>query len=169
MSNDSIWPRDMSLSGATTPASVDLERWQWRSTPYFPKLKHYCSITIREFCDVSRTLVCVFGRLPLCRDAVGIFYSSSRLCSIGSSTEEKSEKISSSLSIKGLKERTISWSGTGTFHFRWTSCRIEQDTIKEYTAYNVLFVLIRMASRVAPTSWPWLTIVYIYIYIYIFL
>ena len=79
------------------------ERWWWRSTPHSPKLQHYCSLTIRLFCVISWTL---FGRdlisaevqsvysktpggwatghllgglLPICRGAVGVFCSPSRL------------------------------------------------------------------------------------------
>ena len=53
------------------------EWWQWRSTPHFPKLQHYRSLTIRLFSVISWTLVGVV--LLLCRDAVGVFYSPSRL------------------------------------------------------------------------------------------
>ena len=53
------------------------ERWQWMDTPYSPKLQHYWNLTIRLSCVISRTLIEVV--LPLCRDAVGVFYSPSRL------------------------------------------------------------------------------------------
>ena len=33
------------------------ERWQWRSTPYSPKLQHYWYLTIKFFSVISRTLV----------------------------------------------------------------------------------------------------------------
>ena len=49
------------------------EQWQWRSTLNSPKLQHCFSLTIRLFNVISTTLV--RGILPLCRDAVGIFYS----------------------------------------------------------------------------------------------
>ena len=42
-----------------------------------PKLRHYWSLIIRLFIVISRTHV--WEVLPLCRDSVGIFYSSSRL------------------------------------------------------------------------------------------
>ena len=31
------------------------EQWQWRGTPYSPKLQHYWSLTIRLFSVISRT------------------------------------------------------------------------------------------------------------------
>ena len=43
----------------------------------FPKLWYYRSLTIRRCSVISRTLI--RGVLPLCRDAVSIFYSSSPL------------------------------------------------------------------------------------------
>ena len=42
-----------------------------------PKLQYYCNLTIRLFSVISGTLF--GGVLPLCRDAVNIFYSPSRL------------------------------------------------------------------------------------------
>ena len=54
------------------------EWWQWKSTPLSPKLQHFWSQAIRLFNDVSSTPVGV-GVLLLCRDAIGVFYSSSRL------------------------------------------------------------------------------------------
>ena len=33
------------------------ERWQWRSTPHFPKLQHYWSLTIRLFSVIFRVLI----------------------------------------------------------------------------------------------------------------
>ena len=38
-------------------AGVDLEQWQWRGTPHFPKLQHWWNFTIRLFSVISRTLV----------------------------------------------------------------------------------------------------------------
>ena len=54
------------------------EQWQWRGTPHSPKLQYYGSLTIRLFNVISRTLA--EGVLPLCRDAVGVYYRLSRLC-----------------------------------------------------------------------------------------
>ena len=53
------------------------ERWQSRGTPHSPKLQHCWNLTIRLFNVISRTLV--VGVLPLCREAVGVFYSPSWL------------------------------------------------------------------------------------------
>ena len=53
-----------------------LLRWQWRSTLHSPKLQHYRSRKIRLFCIIFRTLV--MRMLPLYRDAVVIFCSTSR-------------------------------------------------------------------------------------------
>ena len=54
------------------------ERWQWRGIPHSPKLQHCWNLTIRLFSVISRTLVWGWV-LPLCRKAVGVFYSPSRL------------------------------------------------------------------------------------------
>ena len=42
------------------------ERWQWRGSPHSPKFQHYCSLTLRLFRVVSRTLV-ARGLTPLQR------------------------------------------------------------------------------------------------------
>ena len=64
----------MTLQGAIIPAPEwNWERWQWRSTPHFPKLLHYWNLRIRLFSAISRT--CVGGGSYTCRDAVGVFYS----------------------------------------------------------------------------------------------
>ena len=76
----SIWPIDMTILGATT--ELTCERWQWRSTLHSPKLQHYCNFTIRLFCVISSTLISstlIGGVLSLCREAVGVFYTPSRL------------------------------------------------------------------------------------------
>ena len=53
------------------------ERWQWNDASHSLKFQHYWSLTIRLFSVISRTLVgWVF---PLCKDAVGAFYSPSWL------------------------------------------------------------------------------------------
>ena len=52
-----------------------LEQCHWLC--FSPKLQHYRSLAIRLFNDLSRTLV--GGVIPLCRDAVGVFWSSGRL------------------------------------------------------------------------------------------
>ena len=52
---------------------VDLRAMALKGTLHSPKLQYYWSLTIRLFSVISRTLV---GEvLPLCRDAVGVFYS----------------------------------------------------------------------------------------------
>ena len=61
------------LSGATTPGqSGPGERWQWRGTPYSPKLHHHLNITIRLFSVISKTLVGGGGLTPLQRSSVCI-------------------------------------------------------------------------------------------------
>ena len=55
-----IWTIDRTLSEWTW------EWWQWRGTSISPKLQHYWNLTIRLFSVRSR-------------DAVGVFYSPSRL------------------------------------------------------------------------------------------
>ena len=51
--------------------------WQWRGILHFSELQHCWNLTIRLFCVISWTLI--GGVLPLCRDAVSVFYNSSRL------------------------------------------------------------------------------------------
>ena len=58
------------------------EQWQWRGAPYSPRPQHYWDLTIRLFSVISRTLVVGEGVLPRCREAVGVFYSPSRLSKI---------------------------------------------------------------------------------------
>ena len=55
------------------------EWWQWRGTLHSPKLKHYWILTIKLFRVISRTVI--RGVSLLCRDAVVISYSPSRLSS----------------------------------------------------------------------------------------
>ena len=51
-----------------------------RGAPHSPKLQHCWNLTMRLFSVISRTLVGVCGGvLPPCREAVGVFYSPSRL------------------------------------------------------------------------------------------
>ena len=52
--------------------------WQWRGTPHSPKLMHYWNLAIKLFSNISNTLV--GGVLPLCRKAVDVINSPSRLC-----------------------------------------------------------------------------------------
>ena len=59
-------------------AIVNLGAMQWIGAPHSPKLQHLWNLTMRSFSVIPRTLV-GWGFLPLCRSAVGIFYSSSRL------------------------------------------------------------------------------------------
>ena len=53
-------------------------RWHWRGAPHSPKPQHYWNLTIRLFSFCSMTLI-GGGGLPLCRGAVSVFYSPSRL------------------------------------------------------------------------------------------
>ena len=53
------------------------EQWQWRCTLDSPE-PHDWTVTIRLFCVISRTFI--RGVLPICTDAVGVFYNSYRLC-----------------------------------------------------------------------------------------
>ena len=72
---------DRTLSDATTPVeSGPWERWQWRGTPYSPKLQHQITHYIQD----SHW----GGFLFLCRDAIGVFYSSCRLGHIWPETDQ---------------------------------------------------------------------------------
>ena len=53
------------------------EQWQWRGTLYSPKPQGWW-LTFRWFNVISWTLV-MLGVLTLCRNAVSVFYSPSRL------------------------------------------------------------------------------------------
>ena len=69
----SVLPMDSTLSGATTPdQSGPGSNGNEGDTPHSPKAQRF----IRLFSVLSRTLI-EWGRLPLCRDAVGVFYSHS--------------------------------------------------------------------------------------------
>ena len=54
-------------------ARVTCEQKQWRGTLHSPKLQYYLNLSIRLFCVISRILV--RWVLPLCREAVSVFYS----------------------------------------------------------------------------------------------
>ena len=61
------------------------EWWQWRGTLHSPKLRHHRNLTIRLFNVIFRTLVSVYvcgGSYTLCRGAVSVFYSPSRLSKV---------------------------------------------------------------------------------------
>ena len=64
----SIWPIDMTLSGATTPAQSGPGSFgQWMRTLHFPKLQLYWSFTIRSFKVTYRTLIGGVCLMPLQR------------------------------------------------------------------------------------------------------
>ena len=58
-------------------ARGDLGAMAMKGTPHSPKLQRHWDLTIRLFSVISWTLV--DGVLPLCRGAVSVFYSPSRL------------------------------------------------------------------------------------------
>ena len=77
----SIWPIDRTLSSTTTPRMSGCgSNGNERGTPHSPKLQHYWNFTIRLFSVISWTLI--GGVLPLCREAISVFYSPSRLGNI---------------------------------------------------------------------------------------
>ena len=75
----SIWPIDRTLSGATTPDQSEPGN---SGNVHSPKLQHYWNLTIRLFSVIFRTLVGSIGVLPLCREAVSVFYTPSQLGNI---------------------------------------------------------------------------------------
>ena len=76
-----IWSVDRALTEATTPGQSGAGSDGNEGTPYYPKIRHYWSFTLRLYSVIYRTLV---GRiLPLCRDTVRVFYCPSRLCHSG--------------------------------------------------------------------------------------
>ena len=68
MSKSSIWAIDWTLS------EWNWDWWQWNGTLYSPKLQYYWNLTIKLFNVIPETLV-AGDVLPLCRHAVGVFYS----------------------------------------------------------------------------------------------
>ena len=86
----SIWRIERTLS------EVIWDRWQWRGTSHSLNLQHYWSFTIRLFSVISRTLI-GWEELPLCREAVSVFYSLSWL---GHPIRERMTKIKLYLSSK---------------------------------------------------------------------
>ena len=77
---NSIWSIDRTLSGATTQGPKwTWEQWRWNGTLHFPKLQNYWNLTIRLYSVINRTLIRWSGVLPLCWEAVSVFYSSSWL------------------------------------------------------------------------------------------
>ena len=82
-----IWPptfsgvfrtyTDLRTTSFIESTVVACEWWQWRVSLHSLKLLHYWNLTIRLFSVITRTLV--GGVLPLCRGAVGVFYSPSQL------------------------------------------------------------------------------------------
>ena len=77
MSNTSIWPIDRTLSSATTQDQSGPESNGNEGVLHIPQNFTDKSLAIRWFNFISRALV--GGVLPLCRDAVGVFYSPSWL------------------------------------------------------------------------------------------
>ena len=73
MSNSSIWSIDRILPGATTSGqSEPVSNINEGDTLHSPQLQHYWGFTIRWFNVIFRILK--GGVLPLCRDAVSVFY-----------------------------------------------------------------------------------------------
>ena len=77
MSNSSNYHIDRTLTGATTPSQCGLANDSNEEVLRFPRSSRI--LVIRLFCVISKVHV-VVGVLSLCRDAVGVFYSPSQLC-----------------------------------------------------------------------------------------
>ena len=73
-----IWPIDKTLSGETSGPEWTWGKGQWRCTLHSPKLQHYWKLTIRLFSVIYQDTHWE-GVLPLCREAVSVLYSPSRL------------------------------------------------------------------------------------------
>ena len=68
--SSSICPMDRTLYSGP---EWTREQWQWRGTPHSLKLQYYWNLTIRLFfCHILDT--CWGEVLPLCREAVSVFY-----------------------------------------------------------------------------------------------
>ena len=77
MPNNSIWPPDKTLSGATTPGQSGPGSNGNEEVLYIPQSSTDENLSLRWFDVIYRTHL---GEvLPLCRDAVGVFYSPSWL------------------------------------------------------------------------------------------
>ena len=77
MSKSSILPIDRTYQALPLGTRVKFVVMAMKGYSAFPKLQDYWSLHIRLFNVISRTLVGII--LPLCRGAVGVFYSASRL------------------------------------------------------------------------------------------
>ena len=60
-------------------ARVDLGAMAMKGVLHSPKLQDYSNLTIRLFSVISRILIGGVVVLPLCREAVGVFYSPSQI------------------------------------------------------------------------------------------
>ena len=100
MSNSSIWPIHGTLSGATTPGQSGPGRDGNKEVPRLPQSSSITGVSPSD-CLMSH---CRGRILLLCRDAVSVFYSPSRL---------------------GLKNSGRNWKSWGTFtlQLRKTFCR----------------------------------------------
>ena len=74
----SIWPLDRTLSGATTPGQSGLGSCDNEGVLRIPKNSRITGASPSD-CLVSYLGLLLEGILPLCRDAIGVFYSSSWL------------------------------------------------------------------------------------------
>ena len=72
MSKSSIGSIDRALSGATISGESRPRTTVMKSTASSPKFQYHRNLLIRLYSVIYRTLV--RGVLPLCRDAVGVFY-----------------------------------------------------------------------------------------------
>ena len=106
-------------------ARVDSGVMVTKGSAHSPKHQHYSRFTIWLFCVIPQHLL--YGRvLPLCRDSVGVFYSSSRL---GILNQEERQNCWCS---KVIQEKTQS-SGMETFasiRKRYFQARTFQNTFK---------------------------------------
>ena len=130
-----------------------------RCTLHSPKLQHYWNLTIRLFCIISRTLV-EAGVLPLCRCAVGVFYSPSRLGNILFSAmgklSSKSHEIwitptSHFMKLNNQNYLKLSWNNTDQIYSKkspWASTSASRHLWKFLPAFSMLSFFKRINAAV---------------------
>ena len=74
----SIWPIDMTRSGATTPGQSEPGSDGNEEVLHIPQISSITEVSAWD-CLVSYPRYLLGDVLPLCRDAVGIFYSPNQL------------------------------------------------------------------------------------------
>ena len=179
MWNSSIWPIDSSLSGAIT-LSRKLDSKTMKGYSTFPKSPVLLE-SIRLFRVISGHLLWR-EVLPLCRDTIGLFYSSSQLSMECWSVSTHAVKIWMRIEVMRL-QNNINFSETQytsndnsifrSFDLVLSPVWWEAEKNIHYTSNkNFLYILVVVVAIEKGAFWLLSTMIanfiYIYIYIYIY-